>query len=168
MVKWKLVTIIFLFLIVVTYLTSILKKQTDYFTNNNGENIITTLVFIHIQKTAGSEFERSIVRRLYFQSQPSCRCPIITRNNRTKRPNVKLKCNCSRNNEPWLISRFSVGWLCGVHADWSTYHRCLPSKMNFEYGFNQRKYVKGDLEKAIVFYPFFFLPEGRFKIPQGF
>ncbi len=141
MVKWKFVAIVFIFLIVLTYLTSKLKQQIGYLKNNDRQNIITTLVFIHIQKTAGSEFERSIVRRLYFGSQPSCQCPIISRNNRTKRPNIKLRCNCLRNNEPWLISRFSVGWLCGVHADWITYHRCLPSKMNFEYEFNQRKYA---------------------------
>jgi len=141
MVKWKLVTIVFIFLIGFTYLTSKLKRQIEYLTNNNEENLVKTLVFIHIQKTAGSEFERSIVRRLYFGSEPSCRCPIISKNNRTKRLHIKLRCNCLRNNEPWLISRFSVGWLCGVHADWITYHRCLPSKMNFEYGFNKRKYV---------------------------
>jgi hypothetical protein len=136
MVKWwKLVTILFLILISFIYLTSKLKENIDYYQR---ENLIPILVFIHIQKTAGSEFERAIVRRLYFQSQPSCQCPI---GNRTKRLNVKLRCNCTRNNQPWLISRFSVGWLCGVHADWMNYHRCLPSKMNFEYGFNKRKYV---------------------------
>jgi hypothetical protein len=141
MVKWKLVTLVFTIFIVFTYLTSQLKQQIEYLTNNKKENLVTTLVFIHIQKTAGSEFERSIVRRLYFGSEPSCQCPIMSRDNRTKRPHIKLRCNCLRHNEPWLISRFSVGWLCGVHADWITYHRCLPSKLNFEYGFNKRKYV---------------------------
>jgi len=137
MVKWKLVTILFLLIISLTYLTSKLKLNINYLTNHQRENLIPTLVFIHIQKTAGSAFERAIVRRLYFQSQPSCQCPI----NRIKRPNIKLRCNCTINNQPWLISRFSVGWLCGVHADWMHYHRCLPAKMNFEYGFNKRKYV---------------------------
>jgi hypothetical protein len=144
MVKWKFGTIGFIFLIVITYLTSKLKQQIGYLTTNDRENFITILVFIHIQKTAGSEFERSIVRRLYFESEPSCQCPIILKTNRTKRPKIKLRCNCLRNNEPWLISRFSVGWLCGVHADWNTYHRCLPSRMNFEYGFNKRKYVNSE------------------------
>jgi hypothetical protein len=152
MVKWKLVTIVFAIFIIFTYLTSQLKQQIEYLTNKS-ENLVTTLVFIHIQKTAGSEFERSIVRRLYFDSEPSCQCPIISKFNRTKRPSVKLRCNCLRNNEPWLISRFSVGWLCGVHADWITYHRCLPSKINFEYGFNNRKYVSYHFQLLLVYIP---------------
>jgi hypothetical protein len=147
MVKWKLVTIIFTFLILFTYLTIHIKQQ---ITIKHKQDSIVTLVFIHIQKTAGSEFERSIVRRFYFGSQPSCQCPITTRYNRTKRPYIKLRCNCLRNNEPWIISRFSVGWLCGVHADWTTYHRCLPSRLNFEYGFNRRKYVEQKLSTSVI------------------
>lgn len=139
MVKWKLGIIVLFSLIVFTYLTSKLKQKIGYLKHHHQENNLPTIVFIHIQKTAGSEFERSIVRRLNFNSQPSCQCPIISKNNQTQRPRIKLRCNCLQNNQPWLISRFSVGWLCGVHADWNTYHRCLPAKMNFEYGFNQRK-----------------------------
>lgn len=141
MVKWKLVTILFIFFLIYAYLNSILKVHINSVQNNTENHILTTWVFIHIQKTAGSEFERSIVRQLYFEAQPSCRCPRIPRFNRIKRLNIKLRCNCLRNNEPWIISRFSVGWLCGVHADWTTYHRCLPPRMNFEYGFHQRRYV---------------------------
>lgn len=141
MVKWKLVTLIFILLIICTHLSGLLKQKFEYITSNNQRTSLTTLVFIHIQKTAGSEFERSIVRRLSFGTQPSCRCPVISRYNRTKRLNIKLRCNCLRYNEPWLISRFSVGWLCGVHADWNAYHRCLPTKMNTEYGLRNRKYV---------------------------
>lgn len=139
MVKWKLVTIAFLILIISIYFTGILKRNINYLAVHQPVNPVRILVFIHIQKTAGSEFERAIVRRLSFQSQPSCQCPITIRDNRTKRPNVKLRCNCTKDDEPWLISRFSVGWLCGVHADWMNYHRCLPVKMNSEYGFHQRK-----------------------------
>ncbi|CAF3363701.1 unnamed protein product [Rotaria socialis] len=150
MVKWKLLAIIFIIFTVCTYLNSILKQHINYLTDDTKSTIIKTLVFIHIQKTAGSEFERSIVRRLHFGSQPSCRCPMRSRFNRTTRFHIKLKCNCSRNNEPWLISRFSVGWLCGVHADWITYHRCLPPKMNFEYGFHQRKFIYATLLREPV------------------
>ncbi|CAF0766918.1 unnamed protein product [Rotaria sordida] len=150
MVKWKLVTFVFIFLIICTYLSSILKQQLEFLTNNTRQNVRVILVFIHIQKTAGSEFERSVVRRLYFGTEPSCRCPLISRSNRTKRINIKLKCNCLKNNEPWLISRFSVGWWCGVHADWITYHRCLPPKMNFEYGFHERKFIYATLLREPV------------------
>lgn len=137
MVKWKLVTIACFIFIISTYLTSQLKNHFHSFIIAKRADLIPILVFIHIQKTAGSEFERAIVRRLTFQSQSSCQCP--TNNQRMKRPNVKLRCNCTRYNQPWLISRFSVGWLCGVHADWTNYHRCLPTRMNAEYGFQPRK-----------------------------
>ena len=142
MVKWKLVTIVLasLLLLLLTYLTrQRFPQQLNYFIHDESNSSGTTLVFIHIQKTAGSEFERSIVRRLQFGTDASCQCPRGSRFNRTKRPNVKLRCNCLRDNEPWLISRFSVGWICGVHADWTTYHRCLPAKMNFDYGSKSRK-----------------------------
>ena len=142
MIKWKLVvTIVCLILIVSTYFTSRLKTKFDSFILvPQRTDLVPLVVFIHIQKTAGSEFERAIVRRLAFQSQSSCQCPM--NNHRMKRPpNVKLRCNCTRDNQPWLISRFSVGWLCGVHADWTNYHRCLPTRMNAEYGFHPRKYV---------------------------
>ena len=138
MVKWKLVTIVCLILIVSTYLT---RQFRDKFASltlaPQRTDLVPILVFIHIQKTAGSEFERAIVRRLSFQSQSSCQCP--TNSDRTKRPHVKLRCNCTKYNQPWLISRFSVGWLCGVHADWTNYHRCLPTRMNAEYGHHPRK-----------------------------
>lgn len=143
MVKWKLgIIVIIILFIIFSYLTNKLKQQIEYFNSSNYHHLLLpTLVFIHIQKTAGSEFERSIVRQLHFNSQPSCQCPIRVKQNRTQYLHIKLRCNCLKNNQPWLISRFSVGWLCGVHADWNTYHRCLPSKMNYEYGFHQRKYV---------------------------
>ena len=142
MVKWKLVASIFIFSIVFIYLTGILKQQTEILTNHEPQNVVTTLVFIHIQKTAGSEFQRSIVRRLYFGRRPSCRCPIASKYSRTEHTRIKLRCSCLKNGQPWFISRFSVGWLCGVHADWIAYHRCLPTKMDYEYGFKKRKYAK--------------------------
>lgn len=135
MVKWKLVPIVAAFIYLIsTYLTSQWTNKFPSFIMSKRTDLVPILVFIHIQKTAGSEFERAIVRRLTFQSQSSCQCP--TNNHR---PKIKLRCNCTRSNQPWLISRFSVGWLCGVHADWTNYHRCLPTRINAEYGVQPRR-----------------------------
>lgn len=67
------------------------------------------IVFIHIQKTAGTTFERFLVRHLKI-SQP-CVCNM-----------GKKRCNCLRpnsNSENWLFSRYSTGWVCGLHADFT-------------------------------------------------
>jgi len=143
MIRWKLVFILLcLSFIVLIYLTNQFHQQIFFSNDIHSTNSLRTLVFIHIQKTAGSAFERSIVRRLHFGNQSSCQCPFTNRTRRIKR---KLRCNCSQNQQPWLISRFSVGWLCGVHADWSHYHRCLPTRLNLEYGFYPRKYDSWNL-----------------------
>ena len=137
MVKWKgiIFTGILLCFLLVTYFRQQSFHRTISSIKTNDDNFLQlTLVFIHIQKTAGSQFERAIVRRLNIDGEKSCRCP----SRRTRR---KLRCNCTKTSDtqPWLISRFSVGWLCGVHADWTTYHRCLPSQLDVQYGFRRRK-----------------------------
>ncbi|KFP04297.1 Heparan-sulfate 6-O-sulfotransferase 2, partial [Calypte anna] len=39
------------------------------------------------------------------------------------------KCTCYRpgKRETWLFSRFSTGWSCGLHADWTELTNCVPS-----------------------------------------
>ena len=131
MVKWKLVTIVFLcVLLLLTYLTDHQVRKHDHYQ--------TILVFLHIQKTAGSEFDRAIGRQLSFNNKSSCTCP----SSQIRRSKILWKCNCIKNGESWLISRFSTGWLCGVHADWTTYHRCLAKKIKLDYGSKKRKYDK--------------------------
>ncbi|TMS32390.1 hypothetical protein L596_000236 [Steinernema carpocapsae] len=67
------------------------------------------LVFLHIQKTAGTSFERFLVNRLNVPRPCSCH-------------KGKKRCNCYRPNsqaEVWLFSRYSTGWACGLHADYT-------------------------------------------------
>ncbi|KAK0394222.1 hypothetical protein QR680_000631 [Steinernema hermaphroditum] len=67
------------------------------------------LVFLHIQKTAGTSFERFLVNKLNVARPCSCRVG-------------KKRCNCYRphsQNEVWLFSRYSTGWVCGLHADYT-------------------------------------------------
>ncbi|CAF1490042.1 unnamed protein product, partial [Didymodactylos carnosus] len=104
-----------------------------------------TLVFIHIQKTAGSEFERSIVKKLKWNENNAHTCLCPQRNLTTT---IKLRCNCKKSlnlQEPWIISRFSVGWICGVHADWTIYHRCLEHILNYLYGAKKRRFLYATL-----------------------
>ena len=71
------------------------------------------LVFVHIQKTGGSTFGRNLVKNL--DVDPPCQCF----------PNKK-GCSCrTKNNQLWLFSRYSTGWVCGVHADWTEINDCM-------------------------------------------
>uniref|UniRef100_A0A8C5E679 Heparan-sulfate 6-O-sulfotransferase n=1 Tax=Gouania willdenowi TaxID=441366 RepID=A0A8C5E679_GOUWI len=42
------------------------------------------------------------------------------------------KCTCLRpgKKETWLFSRFSTGWSCGLHADWTELTSCVPTRMD--------------------------------------
>lgn len=86
--------------------------------NVSGEDL---LVFLHIQKTGGTTFEKHLVRDLNIE--PACLCS-----------NSKRRCDCKRpgkgrtNSFPgstWLVSRFSTGWICGLHPDWTQLQACL-------------------------------------------
>jgi hypothetical protein len=78
------------------------------------------LVFLHIQKTAGTSFEKFLVYNLNI-SRP-CLC-----NQTIKR------CKCYRprsSKEYWLFSRYSTGWQCGLHADWTELSNCVERSMD--------------------------------------
>jgi len=77
-----------------------------------GEDVI---VFLHIQKTGGTTFGRHLVQNVRLEVPCDCR------------PGQK-KCTCYRPNrrETWLFSRFSTGWSCGLHADWTELTNCVP------------------------------------------
>ncbi|XP_062831629.1 heparan-sulfate 6-O-sulfotransferase 3 [Anolis carolinensis] len=90
------------------------------------------MVFLHIQKTGGTTFGRHLVRNIRLE-QP-CHC----------RPGQK-RCLCRRpgaggaagegegdgadKGDTWLFSRFSTGWSCGLHADWTELTSCVPAAM---------------------------------------
>ncbi|XP_060785567.1 heparan-sulfate 6-O-sulfotransferase 1-A [Neoarius graeffei] len=77
------------------------------------------LVFLHIQKTGGTTFGRHLVQNVRLELPCDCR------------PGQK-KCTCYRPNrkETWLFSRFSTGWSCGLHADWTELTNCVPGVIN--------------------------------------
>lgn len=81
-----------------------------------GDDVI---VFLHIQKTGGTTFGRHLVQNVRLEVPCDCR------------PGQK-KCTCYRPNrkETWLFSRFSTGWSCGLHADWTELTNCVPGVLN--------------------------------------
>lgn len=79
------------------------------------------LVLLHIQKTGGTTFERHLVQdldigtRCICKEKRKCACP---RPNSSSRPKTIV-------DSTWLISRFSTGWICGLHPDWWQLSSCI-------------------------------------------
>ncbi|CAN9498138.1 unnamed protein product [Ophioblennius macclurei] len=90
-----------------------LDRHVDF--NIRGEDV---MVFLHIQKTGGTTFGRHLVKNIQLE-QP-CDCMPGQR-----------KCTCHRPGraDSWLFSRFSTGWSCGLHADWTELTSCVPGVM---------------------------------------
>ena len=85
------------------------------------------IVFLHIQKTGGSTFGHHLVRNL--KVDPPCRCY-----------KHRKRCNCfNSNNKEWIFSRFSVGWVCGLHADWTELNGCVEEWYREKYGNKNRR-----------------------------
>ncbi|XP_059202143.1 heparan-sulfate 6-O-sulfotransferase 2 isoform X1 [Centropristis striata] len=84
--------------------------------NIKGDDVI---VFLHIQKTGGTTFGRHLVRNIQLERPCECHAG-------------QKKCTCFRpgKKETWLFSRFSTGWSCGLHADWTELTSCVPSRMD--------------------------------------
>uniref|UniRef100_A0A3P9I6G0 Heparan-sulfate 6-O-sulfotransferase n=1 Tax=Oryzias latipes TaxID=8090 RepID=A0A3P9I6G0_ORYLA len=91
-----------------------LNRGVDF--NIKGDDVI---VFLHIQKTGGTTFGRHLVRNIKLERPCECHAG-------------QKKCTCLRPGkmETWLFSRFSTGWSCGLHADWTELTSCVPSRMD--------------------------------------
>ncbi|XP_071395491.1 heparan-sulfate 6-O-sulfotransferase 2 isoform X1 [Centroberyx affinis] len=91
-----------------------LNRAVDF--NIKGDDVI---VFLHIQKTGGTTFGRHLVRNIQLERPCECHAG-------------QKKCTCYRpgKKETWLFSRFSTGWSCGLHADWTELTNCVPSRMD--------------------------------------
>ena len=70
------------------------------------------LVLLHMQKTGGTTFERQLVHNLV---NSPCRCYTD-----------RKRCDCdTKSGNLWLFSRYSTGWACGLHADWTELKSCV-------------------------------------------
>ena len=87
------------------------------------------IVVLHVQKTGGTQFGKHLVNDLEY--------PCICNETDIKR------CYCFRPNDSgsvWLFSKFSTGWLCGVHADWTALNACVERMMHKYEHDNDKKY----------------------------
>jgi heparan sulfate 6-O-sulfotransferase HS6ST1 len=101
---------------IVTFDSIVNENKTFNLTNND------LFVLLHIQKTGGTAFERHLVQDLGPELACSCTAE-------------KRRCSCPRpgGRKPpkiiaditWLISRFSTGWICGLHPDYTQLRECL-------------------------------------------
>ncbi|XP_036787139.2 heparan-sulfate 6-O-sulfotransferase 2 isoform X1 [Manis pentadactyla] len=91
-----------------------LMRKVDF--DIKGDDLI---VFLHIQKTGGTTFGRHLVRNIQLEQPCECRVG-------------QKKCTCHRpgKRETWLFSRFSTGWSCGLHADWTELTSCVPAAVD--------------------------------------
>ncbi|TRY55677.1 hypothetical protein DNTS_016522 [Danionella cerebrum] len=91
-----------------------LERKVDFQIKGND-----VIVFLHIQKTGGTTFGKHLVRNIHLERPCECR-------------SGQKKCSCHRPGraESWLFSRFSTGWSCGLHADWTELTSCVPAVMN--------------------------------------
>lgn len=87
------------------------------------------IVFLHMQKTGGTTFGRHLVRNLDVDSPCNCK--------------RKKRCDClTKRKTVWLFSRYSTGWMCGLHADWTELKGCVDSAMDKrERRHRNRRYV---------------------------
>ncbi|KFM82779.1 Heparan-sulfate 6-O-sulfotransferase 3, partial [Stegodyphus mimosarum] len=92
-------------------------KEPNFEFDIEGNDVI---VFLHIQKTGGTAFGRHLVKNLELEQPCSCK-------------KGRKKCKCSRphsEDKLWLFSRYSTGWKCGLHADWTELTNCVDSAMD--------------------------------------
>lgn len=82
-------------------------------------NAHDVMVFLHIQKTGGTSFGRHLVRDLDLKRPCTCH-------------RKRKRCYCFRPNstENWLFSRYSTGWKCGLHADWTELTNCVDAELD--------------------------------------
>ncbi|XP_013415939.1 heparan-sulfate 6-O-sulfotransferase 2 [Lingula anatina] len=87
------------------------------------------IVFHHMQKTGGTTFGRHLVNDL--QLKHPCR-----------KVDGRKRYDCQNSDHHvWLFSRYSTGWRCGLHADWTELQECVDREMDaFEGKHRTRRY----------------------------
>ncbi|CBY10229.1 unnamed protein product [Oikopleura dioica] len=89
----------------------------------NNENHV--LVILHVQKTGGTTFNRKLISGLEGDF-----CELPSDSIQDKRSNWHhSSCKHPGKNSTWLFSRYTLGWPCGVHPDWTTLKDCARRKL---------------------------------------
>eukprot|EP00096_Caligus_rogercresseyi_P012069 TRINITY_DN4954_c0_g1_i1.p1 TRINITY_DN4954_c0_g1~~TRINITY_DN4954_c0_g1_i1.p1 ORF type:complete len:384 (+),score=100.18 TRINITY_DN4954_c0_g1_i1:214-1365(+) len=114
-------------------------------TQNFSFNGSDVMIFLHIQKTGGTTFGKHLVQDINLESPCSC-IKRGSKKKKRKKKKKKLHCECFRpggdeaNRKTWLFSRFSTGWKCGLHADWTELSSCVDKYLTNTEGPAQRRY----------------------------
>lgn len=121
------------------------------------------LVFLHIQKTGGTSFGKRLVHDLL--SVKPCECYIDRKHCKCIRPTAN-ELNMTEIDEQqkykskyWLFSRYSTGWACGLHADWTRLQFCTENALN--------KLEKVKLRRRYFFITLLREPVARFLSEYG-
>lgn len=112
-----------------------------------------TLVFIHIQKSGGSDFLRHLVslKKGEVSLCGASESSPVTKTTKLKRVHARVLCPRDwnfPNGEPWLIAEKTLGWFCGLHASYTEFQFCLPHHL--ESKFPQRARIKRRLHFATM------------------
>lgn len=114
--------------------TFVFEKYFDF----SGEDI---MIYLHIQKTGGTTFGRQLVENLPNLCEPRFdksgkalkrrHCGRKVENSENSKNSEKKTDYTSENT--WIFSRFSTGWACGLHADYTELNECLPEYWESRY-----------------------------------
>lgn len=78
------------------------------------------IVYLHIQKVGGTKFNQHLINDLVLEMPCQCKGDVLTQ-----------PCYCrNKNGFIWLFSWFTVGWPCGLHADWTMLTECVDDALN--------------------------------------
>lgn len=114
------------------------------------------MVLLHMQKTGGTAFEKHVVQDLDMEQpcvcwkrRKRCKCARTFQNNGMEQfyyltnimhVNIRRKIiscflkGARKSGDTWLFSRFSTGWICGLHADWTELTSCVKPELEKAYG----------------------------------
>lgn len=96
------------------------------------------MVFLHIQKTGGTTFGKHLVQDIDLDEPCQCRKFRKRPHSRqyahvASRDKRHIKCECLRpgvKGKHWLFSRYSTGWKCGLHPDWTELTACVDNYLD--------------------------------------
>ena len=93
------------------------------------------LVFLHMQKTGGTTFGKHLVRNIALKHPCECQ-------------KGKKRCDCLNGlGHYWLFSRYSTGWSCGLHADWTELKSCVSEALDKKEDFKRNRRYGYDYSK---------------------
>ena len=107
-----------------TFVNSELHRDYEDFDVEGESDVI---VFLHIQKTGGTTFGKHLVKNIELETPCICY-------------KGRKRCDCeNRKQHIWLFSRYSTGWQCGLHADWTELQNCVNQFLNKKEGPTHRR-----------------------------